>query len=90
MGKVLIFGINLASYRAAANLARAGHKVVLLNRGEFIWDKFTQMQWQQPRDIINGYSKGFLKNVMMATGNIEFYHNSSLLSVDGQPGNFKV
>jgi len=90
MGKVLIFGTNLASYRAAANLARAGHKVVLLNRGEFIWDKFTQMQWQQPRDIINGYSKGFLKNVMMATGNIEVYHNSSLLSVDGQPGNFKV
>ena len=90
MGKVLIFGLSLAAYRAAANLARAGHKVVLLNRGEFIWHKFTQMQWQQPRDIINGYSKGFLKQVMMMTGNIEVYQNSELLGIEGQPGNFKV
>ncbi len=90
MGRVLIFGTSLASYRAAANFARAGHKVILLNRGEFIWHKFTQMQWQQPRDIINGYSKGILLNVANMTGNIEFYHNSELVNVEGGPGNFKV
>jgi len=90
MGKVLIYGTSLASYRAAANFARAGHKVVLLNRGEFIWHKFTQMQWQQPRDIINGYSKGVLLGVANMTGNIEVYHNSEFLGVEGGPGNFKV
>ncbi len=90
MGKVLIYGLSLAAYRAAANFARAGHKVILLNRGEFIWHKFTQMQWQQPRDIINGYSKGILLNIANMTGNIEFYHNSELLEVTGAPGNFTV
>ncbi len=90
MGKVLIFGTSLASYRAAANFARAGHKVVLLNRGEFLWHKFTQMQWQQPRDILNGYSKGVLLTVANMTGNVEVYNNSQLLGIEGSPGNFKV
>ncbi len=90
MGKVLIYGTTLASYRAAANFARAGHKVILLNRGEFLWHKMTQIQQQMPRDIINGYSKGLLLNVMNMTGNIEVYHNSELLAVEGGPGNFKV
>ncbi len=90
MGRVLIFGTSLASYRAAANFARAGHKVILLNRGEFLWHKFTQMQWQQPRDIINGYSKGVLLTVANMTGNIEVYNNSELLGVEGGPGNFRV
>ena len=90
MGKVLIFGTSLASYRAAANFGRAGHKVILLNRGEFIWHKFTQMQWQQPRDIINGYSKGVLLGVANMTGNIEVYHNAEILGAEGGPGNFRV
>ncbi len=90
MGKVLIYGTSLASYRAAANFARAGHKVILLNRGEFIWHKFTQMQWQMPRDIINGYSKGLLLETMNKTGNIEVYHNAEITKIDGGAGNFKV
>jgi len=90
MGKVLVYGTTLASYRAAANFARAGHKVIMLNRGEFLWHKFSQMQWQHPRDIMNGYSKAILLTVANMTGNIEFYHNSELLGIDGGPGNFKV
>ncbi|AGB05001.1 hypothetical protein AciM339_1136 [Aciduliprofundum sp. MAR08-339] len=90
MGKVLIYGTTLATYRAAANFARAGHKVILLNRGEFLWHKFTQMQWQMPRDIANGYSKALLLNAANMTGNIEVFNNSELLAVEGGPGNFKV
>ena len=90
MGKVLIYGTSVASYRAAANFARAGHKVIFLNRGEFLWHKYTQMQWQQPRDIVNGYSKGILLGVANMTGNVEFYHNSELLGVEGKPGDLKV
>ncbi len=90
MGKVLIYGTTLASYRAAANFARAGHKVILLNRGAFLWHKFTQMQWQMPRDIVNGYSKGVLLTAAGMTGNVKFYHMSELENVEGGPGNFKV
>ncbi len=90
MGKVLIYGTTMASYRAAANFARAGHKVIFLNRGKFIWQKPTQGQQQNPRDIINGYTKGILLSVANMTGNIEIYHNSELVGVDGGPGNFKV
>ncbi len=90
MGKVLVYGTTLASYRAAANFARAGHKVIMLNRGEFLWHKMTQMQQQQPRDIMNGYSKAILLQTANLTGNIEFYHNSELIDVEGGPGNFKV
>ncbi len=90
MGRVLIYGTTLASYRAAANFAKAGHKVILLNRGAFLWHKMTQMQWQQPRDIVNGYSKGILLNVANMTGNVEIYHHSEFLGLEGGPGNFKV
>ena len=90
MGKVLIFGTSLASYRAAVNFARAGHKVILLNRGEFLWHKKEQLQYENPRDIINGYSKGVLKTVAMMTGNIKIYNNSELIDIDGNAGKFKV
>ena len=90
MGRVLIYGTNFAAYRAAMNFARAGHKVILLNRGPFLWAKPTQMQIQKPRDISTGYSKALLKIVTLLTGNVEIYHNSELLGIEGERGNFKV
>ncbi len=90
MGKVLIYGTTVASYRAATNFARSGHKVIFLNRGAFLVNKPTQMQQQHPRDIVNGYVKNMLVAVANMTGNIEIYHNSELLGLDGGPGNFKV
>lgn len=90
MGKVLIFGTNVASLRAAANFARYGHKVVLLNRGNYISEIRSQLQIQQPRNLCNGCLKLFLKKMYRITGNITVYHNSEILSVEGAPGNFKV
>ncbi len=90
MGKVLIYGTTVASYRAAVNFARSGHKVIFLNRGAFLGNKPTQMQIQHPRDIVNGYVKNMLVAVANMTGNVEIYHNSELLGIDGGPGNFKV
>ncbi len=90
MGKVLIFGTNVASLRAAANFARYGHKVILLNRGNYISEIRSQLQIQQPRNLCNGCLKLFLKKMYRTTGNITVYHNSEILSVEGAPGNFKV
>ncbi len=90
MGKVLIYGTNFAAYRAAMNFGRAGHKVILLNRGPFLWAKPTQMQIQKPRDISTGYSKALLKIVTALTGNVEIYHNSSLVEIGGEKGKFRV
>lgn len=90
MGKVLIYGTNFSAYRAAMNFGRASHRVILLNRGPFLWAKPTQMQIQKPRDISTGYSKALLKIVTLLTGNVTIYHNSELLGIEGEKGNFRV
>jgi len=86
---VLIYGTNLAGYRAAYALCKEGHKVVLLNRGRYVDDIKYQALAQLPLDFcwICGHMP---QRLFKALGSLQDNYNAKLLSVSGEAGHFKV
>jgi heterodisulfide reductase subunit A len=86
---VLIYGTNLAGYRAAYALCKEGHKVVLLNRGRYVDDIKYQALAQLPLDFcwICGHMP---QRLFKALGCLQDNYNAKLLSVLGKAGHFKV
>ncbi len=86
---VLIYGTNLAGYRAAYALCKKGHKVVLLNRGRYVDDIKYQALAQLPLDFcwICGHMP---QRLFKALGCLQDNYNAKLLSVSGEAGHFKV
>jgi len=86
---VLIYGTNLAGYRAAYALCKEGHKVVLLNRGRYVDDVKYQALAQLPLDFcwICGHMP---QRLFKALGSLQDNYNAKLLSVSGEAGHFKV
>ncbi len=86
---VLIYGTNLAGYRAAYALCKDGHKVILLNRGRYVDEIKYQALAQLPLDFcwICGHMP---QRLFKALGCLTDYYNAELLSVEGEAGNFKV
>ncbi|MBN1919290.1 MAG: CoB--CoM heterodisulfide reductase iron-sulfur subunit A family protein [Verrucomicrobia bacterium] len=86
---VLIYGTNLAGYRAAYALCKEGHKVILLNRGRYVDDIKYQALAQLPLDFcwICGHMP---QRLFKALGSLQDNYNAKLLSVSGQAGHFKV
>lgn len=86
---VLIYGTNLAGYRAAYALCKEGHKVILLNRGRYVDDIKYQALAQLPLDFcwICGHMP---QRLFKALGSLQDNYNAKLLSVSGQAGHFRV
>jgi heterodisulfide reductase subunit A len=86
---VLVYGTNLAGYRAAYALCKDGHKVVLLNRGRYVDEVKYQALAQLPLDFcwICGHMP---QRLFKALGCLTDNYNAELLSVEGEAGNFKV
>jgi len=86
---VLIYGTNLAGYRAAYALCKKGHKIVLLNRGRYVDDVKYQALAQLPLDFcwICGHMP---QRLFKALGCLQDNYNAKLLSVSGEAGHFKV
>lgn len=86
---VLVYGTNLAGYRAAYALCKDGHKVVLLNRGRYVDEIKYQALAQLPLDFcwICGHMP---QRLFKALGCLSDNYNAELLSVEGEAGNFKV
>jgi heterodisulfide reductase subunit A2 len=86
---VLIYGTNLAGYRAAYALCKAGHRVVLLNRGRYVDDIKYQALAQLPLDFcwICGHMP---QRLFKAIGCLQDNYNAKLQSVSGEAGHFKV
>ncbi|MGD8717451.1 MAG: FAD-dependent oxidoreductase [Candidatus Zixiibacteriota bacterium] len=86
---VLVYGTNLAGYRAAYALCKDGHKVVLLNRGRYVDEIKYQALAQLPLDFcwICGHMP---QRLFKALGCLTDNYNAELLSVEGEAGGFKV
>ncbi len=86
---VLIYGTNLAGYRAAYALCKEGHKVVQLNRGRYVDDIKYQALAQLPLDFcwICGHMP---QRLFKALGCLQDNYNAKLVSVSGEAGHFKV
>jgi len=86
---VLVYGTNLAGYRAAYALCKDGHKVVLLNRGRYVDEIKYQALAQLPLDFcwICGHMP---QRLFKALGCLTDNYNAELLSVEGDAGGFKV
>jgi heterodisulfide reductase subunit A len=84
---VLIYGTNLAGYRAAYALCKKGHKVVLLNRGRYVDDVKYQALAQLPLDFcwICGHMP---QRLFKALGCLQDNYNAKLQSVSGEAGRF--
>jgi heterodisulfide reductase subunit A len=86
---VLIYGTNLAGYRAAYALCKKGHQVILLNKGRYVDDIKYQALAQLPLDFcwICGHMP---QRLFKALGCLSDNYNAKLVSVTGEAGNFKV
>lgn len=86
---VLIYGTNMGGYRSAYALCKAGHKVILLNRGSYVDEKKNQLLSQLPLDFcwICGHMP---QRLFKALGCLQDCYNADILSISGKAGNFRV
>ena len=86
---VLVYGTNLAGYRAAYTLAKMGYKTVLLNRGRYVDEYKNQALAQLPLDFC--WACGHMpQRLFIGLGALQVFYNAEILEVSGEPGNFKV
>ncbi len=86
---VLVYGTNLAGYRAAYTLAKMGYKTVLLNRGSYVDQFKNQALAQLPLDFC--WACGHMpQRLFIGLGALQVFYNAEVLSVEGEPGNFTV
>lgn len=86
---VLIYGTNLAGYRAAYTLAKMGYKSILLNRGAYVDQYMNQALAQLPLDFC--WACGHMpQRLFIGLGALQVHYNAELLEVKGEPGNFTV
>ncbi|RKZ24454.1 4Fe-4S ferredoxin, partial [bacterium] len=89
-GSVLVIGGGVAGIQSSLDLAEGGFKVYLLEKGLSIGGVMAQLDKTFPT---NDCSMCILSPKMVEAGrhlNIELITGGELLSVDGEPGNFKV
>jgi len=86
---VLIYGANLAGYRAAYALAKIGYKSILLNRGSYVDEYNYQALAQLPLDFcwVCGHMP---QRLFIGLGAMQVFYNAEILEISGEPGNFKV
>jgi len=86
---ILIYGTNLAGYRAGYALCKKGYKVILLNRGSYVDENRNQALAQLPLDFC--WACGHMpQRLFKAIGCFQDYYNAELLEISGKAGNFKV
>ncbi len=86
---VLIYGTNLAGYRAAYTLAKMGYKSILLNRGSYVDQFRNQALAQLPLDFC--WACGHMpQRLFIGLGALQVFYNAEILEVSGEPGNFTV
>ncbi len=86
---VLIYGTNLAGYRAAYTLAKMGYKSILLNRGSYVDHYRNQALAQLPLDFC--WACGHMpQRLFIGLGALQVFYNAEILDVSGEPGNFTV
>ncbi len=86
---VLVYGTNLAGYRAAYALAKIGYRTVLLNRGAYVDEYRNQALAQLPLDFC--WACGHMpQRLFIGLGAMQVFYNADLLEVKGEPGHFTV
>ena len=86
---VLVYGTNMAGYRAIYALGKLGYKSILLNRGSYVDEVKNQVLSQLPMDLCWACAFG-PQRMFIGLGALQVFYNSELVKVDGSPGNFKV
>ncbi len=86
---VLVYGTNMAGYRAIYALGKLGYKSILLNRGSYVDEVKNQVLSQLPMDLCWACAFG-PQRMFIGLGALQVFYNSELLEVNGEPGNFKV
>ena len=90
IGRILIVGGGIGGIQSALDLSSSGYKVYLLDKKLSIGGAMSQLDKTFPT---NDCSMCILSPKMVDAGrqlNIELLTNSEVLSVEGEPGNFKV
>ncbi len=86
---VLVYGTNMAGYRAIYALGKLGYKSILLNRGSYVDEVKNQVLSQLPMDLCWACAFG-PQRMFIGLGALQVFYNSELIDVQGKPGNFKV
>jgi heterodisulfide reductase subunit A len=86
---VLVYGTNMAGYRAIYALGKLGYKSILLNRGSYVDEVKNQVLSQLPMDLCWACAFG-PQRMFIGLGALQVFYNSELVDIQGEPGNFKV
>ncbi|MGQ4834399.1 MAG: FAD-dependent oxidoreductase [Candidatus Asgardarchaeia archaeon] len=83
---VIVYGTNVAAQRAAANIGKAGYKVLIINPASYLGEIPSDMELYRPRHICNAC----LRFVIQRMPHVQVVNNAKIIKVEGQAGNFKV
>ncbi len=86
---VLIYGTNMAGYRAIYALGKLGYKSILLNRGSYVDEVKNQVLSQLPMDLCWACAFG-PQRMFVGLGALQVFYNSDIVDIKGEPGNFTV
>ena len=86
---VLVYGTNMAGYRAIYALGKLGYKSILLNRGSYVDEVKNQVLSQLPMDLCWACAFG-PQRMFVGLGALQVFYNSDILEIKGSPGNFTV
>ncbi len=86
---VLVYGTNMAGYRAIYALGKLGYKSILLNRGSYVDEVKNQVLAQLPMDLCWACAFG-PQRMFVGLGALQVFYSSDILEVKGEPGNFNV
>ena len=86
---VLVYGTNMAGYRAIYALGKLGYKTILLNRGSYVDEVKNQVLAQLPMDLCWACAFG-PQRMFVGLGALQVFYNSDIINVKGTAGNYKV
>ncbi|MET1124180.1 MAG: CoB--CoM heterodisulfide reductase iron-sulfur subunit A family protein [Archaeoglobaceae archaeon] len=89
-GAILVLGGGIAGIQASLDLAEAGYRVYLVEKGPVIGGRMSQLDKTFPTNDCSMCILSPKLNEADRHENIEIITNAELVSVEGEPGNFKV
>ncbi|MCD6484922.1 MAG: CoB--CoM heterodisulfide reductase iron-sulfur subunit A family protein [Candidatus Odinarchaeota archaeon] len=83
---VLVYGTSVCGQRVAANFAKYGYQVYLINKGRYIGEIPSQAETLRPRNICNTC----LRFVLHKIPHVKKLNDADVIKVEGEPGNYTV
>lgn len=100
IGKALVVGAGISGIRSALDLAEVGYGVTLIDRSPHLGGILSQLDYQFPTDrcgmckmlplVDRDASSQYCLRKGLFHENIEILLSTELISLEGEPGNFKV